>query len=137
MKLPISTLLIILFFAGCRNAGRVPAHVLQPLKMQTVMWDMFQAQSLAQQRANKDSATTVAIETKKLSDEVFKIHGINEKKFAESYQWYLQHPSVLNQILDSIYSQKSDENKPIPDRPALDQPELKDQRLKRPSEPIQ
>ncbi len=122
---------------GCRDKESVPSDILKPAKMQKVMWDMFEAQALAQQRSSKDSSTTVVIETRKLSDDVFKIHGITEMKFTESYQWYLKHPSLLNQLLDSIYSQKSDENRPVQDVPSLERPDIKGTRLKRPSEPIQ
>ncbi len=137
MKILLKALVVMMVFTGCKDKNQVPSNVLKPSKMQDVMWDMFEAQSLAQQRANKDSSTTVAIETKKLSEEVFKIYGITEKKFNDSYHWYLNHPSLLNQMLDSLNSQKSEENRPIPDRPDLDRPEIKNARLKTPAKQIE
>lgn len=137
MKIILSILVSILVLYGCKDKDNIPRDVLQPVKMQDVMWDMFEAQYLAQQRASKDSATTVVIETKKLSADIFKIHGITEQKFNQSYQWYLKHPSLLNRMLDSIYSQKSDENRPVPGLPSLNRPEVKGNQLKRPHEYVQ
>lgn len=137
MNLGIRIFICALFFAGCKDRSDIPDSVLDRTKMQNVMWDMFLAQSMAQQLASGDSTTSVAIETKKLSNDVFRIHEITEKKFVESYQWYLRHPDLLNAILDSIYSVKSHEIDSVAEEPQFNDeqplrkiPQLKEDRLK-------
>jgi hypothetical protein len=98
---------ILLACAGCADQGSVPSGILPPNKMQTVMWDMVQADQYAVLYVAKDSAAhrDTKTETLKLYEEVFRLHDVSREEFRKSYQYYLDHP-VLNQLLfDSLISQ--------------------------------
>ena len=95
---------ILLF--SCYRADKAPSEIIKPKEMGDIIWDIMSAQSLASEIALKDSTVDVAIKTKLLSQEVFKIHKTDSTQFNRSYNWYVKHPDVLNLIFDSIYMQK-------------------------------
>jgi hypothetical protein len=75
--------------------------------MQTVMWDMIQADQYAALSVALDSSAHIntKAETLKLYEEVFRLHEVSREEFRKSYQYYLDHP-LLNQLLfDSLISQ--------------------------------
>ena len=120
---------VLSLFASCSNNNQPPSDIINREKMQQVLWDMFLAQSLAQHHTANDSNTSEVIEIKNLSANVFKIHGITEQKFTNSYKWYLAHPAILNEILDTIYSKKSREEESLPESPRRpNKPLLKNKR---------
>jgi predicted neuraminidase len=84
--------------------------VIQPKEMQSILWDVMRAETLASEMARKDSSVDVAIETKSLSQKVFNIHKTDSARFNKSYNWYVKHPDLLKIIFDSLYSQKEREN---------------------------
>lgn len=77
--------------------------------MQSILWDVMRAQTLAGETALKDSSIDAAIETKILSKKAFQIHKTDSAHFTESYNWYLKHPDRLKLIFDSLYAQKQRE----------------------------
>ncbi len=77
--------------------------------MQSILWDVMRAQTLAGETALKDSSIDVAIETKILSKKAFQMHKTDSAHFTESYNWYLKHPDRLKLIFDSLYAQKQRE----------------------------
>ena len=78
--------------------------------MKSILWDVMRAQTLAQETSLKDTLIDVAIETKLLSQKIFKIHKTDSTHFMESYNWYVKHPDALKLIFDSLYAQKQRES---------------------------
>jgi hypothetical protein len=76
-------------------------------KMQTVMWDMIQADQYAALSVAKDSSAHIntKAETLKLYEEVFRLHEVSREEFRKSYQYYLDHPELNQQLFDSLISQ--------------------------------
>jgi predicted neuraminidase len=101
-------LLSMLFSCGKNNTP--PPSLIQPKEMQSILWDVMRAETLASEIARKDSSVDVAIETKSLSQKVFSIHKTDSANFNKSYNWYVKHPDVLKIIFDSLYIQKEREN---------------------------
>ena len=99
----------VLFFS-CKSGEEPPSNIIEAQKMKSILWDMMQAQTLANQIAEKDSTINAASETKKLSQQVFLIHKTDSVHFNESYNWYIKHPDALKLIFDSLYVQKEREN---------------------------
>jgi len=99
--------LVLLAGTGCADKDRVPSGILPLSKMQTVMWDMIQADQYAALSVAKDSSTHVntKAETLKLYEEVFRLHEISREEFRKSYQYYLDHPELNQQLFDSLISQ--------------------------------
>ncbi len=74
--------------------------------MQEIIWDMLRADALSYQIANSDSTKLADDERAKLKRQVFKIHNITEDQFDKSYSYYVQHPEIMRNMLDSLNSQK-------------------------------
>ncbi len=102
------SLLILLF--SCGKSNEPPSSLIQPKEMKSILWDVMRAETLASEIARKDSSVDVAIETKTLSEKVFRIYKTDSASFNKSYNWYVKHPDVLKIIFDSLYIQKEREN---------------------------
>lgn len=109
MKKIIVYLACMLLILSCGKDNKPPSPLIQPAQMKGILWDMITAQSLAAEMASKDSVIDVAIQTKKLSKEVFIIHHIDSATFNKSYNWYVQHPDILKTLFDSLSVQKERE----------------------------
>lgn len=99
-----------LVFVSCGSDTKVPSDILQPAEMSNVLWDIMRSQTLGYEIARKDSSVREATEVKALSQKVFKIYKIDSTYFNKSYNWYIQHPSILKIIFDSMFVQKEREN---------------------------
>ena len=98
--------IVLLAGAGCADKGSVPSGILPLSKMQTVMWDMIQADQYAALSLVKDSARiNTKTETLKLYEEVFRLHDVSREEFRKSYQYYLDHPELNQRLFDSLMSQ--------------------------------
>jgi hypothetical protein len=107
------TIIYIMFwlvFVSCGSDTKIPSDILQPAEMSNILWDIMRSQTLGYEIARKDSSVREAIEVKALSQKVFKIYKIDSTYFNKSYNWYIQHPTILKVIFDSMYVQKEREN---------------------------
>lgn len=91
-------------FYSCKET--VPSGIIKQNKMQEVLWDMLRADALSHQIANSDSTKLPDDERAKLTRQVFIIHNITENQFDKSYSYYVQHPEIMRNMLDSLNSQK-------------------------------
>ena len=105
---------VLLTGTGCADKQSVPSGILPFNKMQTVMWDMIQADqyavlAVAKDSAAKDSAAHInaKAETLKLYEEVFRLHDVSREEFHKSYRYYLNHPELNQRLFDSLISQGS------------------------------
>ncbi|MBC7850885.1 MAG: DUF4296 domain-containing protein [Chitinophagaceae bacterium] len=102
MKLIVVMLLICLVTA-CTDSKKVPKDILARPKMEKVMWDMLLADRFSSNFILKDSATKdVKLETFKLYEQVFQIHGISKEEFLKSYKYYLNRPDLSKIMFDSL-----------------------------------
>lgn len=95
-----------LLLASCHNDSAIPKGVMDKDKMGKVMWDVLQAQSLAQELSLKDTSLSTVTENKRLTAAVFKMYNITQKQYENSYEWYSKHPEVFGPVLDSLYAGK-------------------------------
>lgn len=110
MSRTIMYIMFWLVFVSCGSDTKVPSDILQPAEMSNVLWDIMRSQTLGYEIARKDSSVREATEVKALSQKVFKIYKIDSTYFNKSYNWYIQHPSILKIIFDSMFVQKEREN---------------------------
>jgi hypothetical protein len=99
-------LLLMIFLSAalsCRNSGELPAGVLAQPKMQEVMWDMIQADEFLKDYVFKDSTVNDTLESIRMYERVFMLHGTDRKTFDSSYNYYRTHPVKMKEILDSLY----------------------------------
>ena len=80
--------------------------MIQPEKMEDVLWDVMRVQFLAEQKAAADTSVNQEEELNKLTEKVFSIHEVTVKKFDDSYNWYVKHPTLLKRIFDSMQVRK-------------------------------
>lgn len=94
------------------SGRQVPGDIIQPEKMQSILWDIARAQSLSDDVSQKDSAIKKGAAIKVLSNEVFKLHHISESDFNKSYAWYSSHPDVLHEMLDTMTARNQRATRP-------------------------
>src|SRR5690348_8704583 len=93
-------LFFVLMMASCQSP--VPKNVLPPAKMQSVMWDLMQADAMAEYYAAKDSALSDLAKHVNNYQNVLALHKISKEDFKRSLSYYQGHPSKLKVILDSL-----------------------------------
>lgn len=94
----------ILIFAVCIFSCRysVPKDVLPPKKMQAVLWDVMQADEMAEYYSAKDSTFRSLSKHVDYYQKVFSIHKISKEDFTRSLSYYENHPAALKTIIDSL-----------------------------------
>lgn len=108
----ISYLIVVFFIlVSCGNKNKVPTEIIQPEKMQNILWDVVRSQALSAEEARKDSTINEIAQTKVFVQKVFKIHNITSLDYDKSYKWYTSHPDIMKVLLDSLSSQIQEDNK--------------------------
>ena len=99
------SLRILLFAVLCFSCkSSIPKDVLPPKKMQAVLWDVMQADELAEYYSAQDSSFRSLFKHIDYYHKVFAVHKIRKENFTKSLAYYENHPSKLKPILDSIQS---------------------------------
>jgi len=101
---------VLLVLASCGSKNKVPAEIMQPAKMQKILWDVVRSQALAAEEARKDSTINEIAQTKVLVQKAFKIHDVTSDEYRKSYKWYTSHPNIMKVLLDSLSNQIQQEN---------------------------
>jgi len=101
---------VLLVLASCGSKNKVPAEIMQPAKMQKILWDVVRSQALAAEEARKDSTINEIAQTKVLVQKAFKIHDVTSDEYEKSYKWYTSHPDLMKVLLDSLSNQIQQEN---------------------------
>ena len=119
MRLKLFVVLGAILFLQCSNDPATSAVILEREKMESVLWDIIQADVYTNQIIKADSSKNAVDENIKLQKQIFSIHNISKESFYKSYKYYLQRPDEMRIILDSIYAhqQKAEKFKYI--KPAL------------------
>jgi len=102
----ISTLLMgLILMTSCVNNDQAPAGLLQPEKMQAVLWDVIKADAFTTEFIKKDSSKNATAENLKLQQQIFAIHKITKADFYTSYDYYKANTVEFKKIIDSMVSQ--------------------------------
>lgn len=96
--LPVLIFAVLIF--SCRPS--VPPGVLPPEKMQSVLWDVLQADEMADYYAEKDSTFRTLSRHADYYQKIFTLHKITRQDFKKSLDYYQDHPERLKTILDSL-----------------------------------
>lgn len=99
---PVTLFASILFLFSCGNKTNVPGGILKKEKMETVLWDVFQADAFAFQFVTKDSSKVPEAEMAKIQLEIFSKHNTTREEFYKSFSYYKNHPDILQPMLDSM-----------------------------------
>jgi hypothetical protein len=95
-------LIFIILIFSCKSS--VPRDVLPPKKMQAVLWDVMQADEMAEYYSATDSGFKSLSRHAEYYQRIFAIHKISKADFTRSLAYYENHPSRLKPILDSLQS---------------------------------
>lgn len=98
----LGILIIAVVVFSCKSS--VPKDVLPPKKMQAVLWDVMQADEMAEYKSIKDSAFRNLPKHAEYYQTVFSIHKITKEDFTKSLAYYENHPGVFKTVLDSLKS---------------------------------
>jgi len=96
-------LFIVLFFSRCGDKGPTPEGVLEPDKMEAVMYDMIRTgEFLNGYVLFKDTGIDKTAESMKWYTKVWAMHKVTEAQFEKSYDWYQRNPDMMKIVMDSI-----------------------------------
>ncbi len=90
---------ILLFLLGCEGGEReVPEDKIRPERMEEILLDFHVAEAISGKGGGPVSRRSMLRED--LQIEILERYGLDKETFFDSYQYYLEHPVLL----DSIYS---------------------------------
>jgi Domain of unknown function (DUF4296) len=96
---PIVSLLII--FVAC-SSGPVPKKVLQPERMQKIVYDLIRVDEFVNNFVVKDTTIDLKKKRSTLYEQVFKVNNTTRKEFYSSYKYYQEHPDIQKGLFDSL-----------------------------------
>ncbi len=103
----IALLTMISFLISCRQKETIPAEIIQPQKMELILWDYLKADAYASEISRKDTTKNDTSVNLALQQVIFKHHKVTKQSFTESYNYYCKHPTKLLPILDSILATRN------------------------------
>lgn len=107
-----------LLITSCNNKT-VDTDVLPSSKMQEILSDLMKAdQFVTYFVALSDTGVDKDVESIKLYQQIFDIHGITKVQYEKSLFYYQSHPDLLKVIMDSISKQVV--MNPVQATPAID-----------------
>jgi hypothetical protein len=99
--LSIAGFMIAFLLISC-SKSKVPSGILEPEKMQLVLWDYIRADVFANEFIRKDSSKNVELESARLQQQVFQLHKVTKEQFYKSYQYYLTHQLIMKEMMDTM-----------------------------------
>ena len=95
--------LMISLLYSCSNKSEVPADIIQPDKMEKVLWDLMRAdQYLGTYVFSRDTSKNKVTESLLYYQRIFKLHHVSKEQFDKSFRFYREHPVLFKAIMDSI-----------------------------------
>ena len=89
--------------SSCKQKDRIPSYVLPQAKMKAVIWDMMRAdQFLSDFVFPHDSSLNKDSESIRYYQQVLAIHDLSKEEFNRSWNYYKEHPALMQVIMDSI-----------------------------------
>lgn len=98
-----------IFFFSCKQDNKVPGNIIEPVRMQELMWDLFRSDAFITNFRGKpgDTAFNQLRESVLLYRQVFEIYKTNKEEFKKSLGWYQQHPVAMKKILDTLQGRQN------------------------------
>lgn len=89
-------------------ADNLPKGVLPAEKMESVMWDLIQADQALSLPFQTDTTVSRTLINKKTYHQILLLHKVSEEDFKRSFRFYQQNPLRLKPILDSLRTKQAD-----------------------------
>ncbi|MCP9750851.1 DUF4296 domain-containing protein [Ferruginibacter sp. HRS2-29] len=103
MRYLLAMLLCTVLFACSDKKSR---GIIEPDKMQEVLWDYIRADIFTTDFISVDSSKNLPAENVRLQKAIFAKYKITKEEFYNSYTWYQQHPDEMQVLLDSMTARK-------------------------------
>ncbi len=84
------------------SKSKLPEGVLDTEKMQAVYWDYVRADIYAHETIRGDTNRDAAKENIKLQNKIFFLHNVTKEEFYKSYDYYLNHPVRMQEMIDTM-----------------------------------
>jgi len=92
----------VVFLLSCNNKNTIPKEILKPDKMQAVLWDVLRVDAFTFDFIKRDTTKKPEAENVRLLQKVFTTHKVSKEEFYKSYDFYKEHPALMQPILDSL-----------------------------------
>jgi uncharacterized protein YcfL len=100
---PLLVLLLAAFLVvSCGSRGRVPADIIPSAAMETIIWQLMQADEYVNTVVAKDTTKKSSTERMIRYQQVFELNKTSEAEFKKSYRFYMAHPDITKVVFDSI-----------------------------------
>jgi hypothetical protein len=87
-------------FFSCKQ--EIPKNILLPEKMQSIQWEMMQADEMVDYYRLKDSSYATEKKRVEYYLQILQSYKISKEEFHNSVRFYENHPELLKKILDSM-----------------------------------
>ncbi|XVJ64677.1 MAG: DUF4296 domain-containing protein [Lacibacter sp.] len=105
MKLKFVVTVTLLLLFSCSGKNKVPADLIQPRQMQQVMMDLLIVDAVNTQRSITDTSIKLKEYNVASLKQVLQNHKVSRELFFKSYDYYLNNPSILKPIADSLVAE--------------------------------
>lgn len=128
MKGLIFLLIAAMLLAACGSSNSVPAGIIPSQQMETILWQIMEADQYMTTVLAKDSTKKSNVERSRIYQQIFELNKTSREAFQKSYQFYITHPEITKIVFDSITAkatrQRTDMYQHKPDsavkRPGMD-----------------
>ena len=97
MKRFLSIIIFFILIQGCKSG--IPKDIIQPNKMEKVLFDIHVADGYIGTIINQDTTKIIA---SSYYNGIYKKHGIDSALFNKSMNYYYTHPVILNDIYANV-----------------------------------
>ena len=87
---------------ACSRKEKIPADILPPQKMQSLLWDMIGAGEYITTFVAVQDSVDKELESLKLYEEVLRMHNITRDQFKKSFAWYRSQPVLMKTMIDTL-----------------------------------
>lgn len=110
MRIVLLACVLITGLMAC-SGRKLPKGILEPEKMEAVMWDMLRAgEMLNGYILYRDTMTNAVLESQRWYQKIYDLHGTTKEEFMRSYEYYREHPDLSRALFDSLarYEEKKE-----------------------------
>jgi hypothetical protein len=93
---------ISLLLISCSSNTVISTEIIPKSKMETVLWQLMQADEFFTNYIIKDSSKNTTAERTKLYQQVFALNKITKEEFRKSYDFYIHRPEISRPMFDSL-----------------------------------
>ena len=101
--------LLLLLLSACQDR-KIPAGILPPAKMQAVFYDYIRADVYINEFMSGDRTLDPQKESVQLQKQLFEKHKISRTQFYESYDYYVDHPELMRDMIDTMVARHRSED---------------------------